>query len=70
MKNYTKKDLFAFLNAYYFTEPWEVEMAICSFFREYVEKDEDYQPSYWELAYYSELANEYIEKNLNLFLPY
>lgn len=64
-----KQDLFAFLDAYSFVEEWEIEMAIEEFFRRFVEKDEEFTPSYWELAYYSELASEYINKK-QIFLPF
>lgn len=61
-----KTDLFAYLDAYHFVDLGEVEMAVADFFRDYVEKNENYQPSRWELAYYSELADEYIQKQKNL----
>ena len=66
-----KKDLFAYLDAWEFSELGEISIAIMEYFRDFVEKDPDYQPSYWELAYYSELAEEYInQKTQNLYLNY
>ena len=73
MKNLKKSDLFSYLDWISFVEFWEVEMAVNDFFRKYVEKDENFQPSRWELAYYSELAEEYINKkqiNLPIYLPF
>lgn len=64
-----KQDLFAYLDAFSFVSIWEIEMAIEDFFREFVEKNEKFSPSYWELAYYSELASEYINKK-QIFLPF
>lgn len=62
-----KQDLFAYLDAFSFVSIWEIEMAIEDFFREFVEKNEKFSPSYWELAYYSELASEYLESIENSF---
>lgn len=61
MKNAKKSDLFEYLDWVHFVNIWEIEMAIADYFRDYVEKNPDYQPSWWELAYYSELAQEYIK---------
>lgn len=68
-----KKDLFAYLDAIHFVDFGEVEMAVADFFREYVEKTEDYQTGYGDLVYFSELATEYVESkklNLPIFLPF
>lgn len=66
-----KKDLYAYLDAFTFSEIAEIEMAVSDYFREFVEKDEDYQPSWWEIAYYAELAEEYVnEKTRFLELNY
>lgn len=60
MKNYKKSDLFSYLDWIKFVNMWEIELAISDFFREYVEENPDFQPSRWDLSYYSELAKEYI----------
>ena len=61
----TLKDLFQFLDWFYFVEEEEITMAVNDFFRDYVEKDKNYQASYWELFYFQELAEMYQkEKNL------
>ena len=61
----TIKDLFQFLDWFYFVEEGEITMAVNDFFRDYVEKDKHYQASYWELIYFQELAEMYQkEKNL------
>lgn len=41
-----KKDLFAYLDAWEFSELGEISIAIMEYFRDFVEKDPDYQPSY------------------------
>lgn len=58
----TKKDLFDYLDEFSFVDDWEIPMAVNDFFRDYVEKDENYQASYWELLYFQELAEEYQAK--------
>ena len=58
-----KKDLFEYLDGYYFVNESEVNMAVCEFF---MENMWIMDPSYWELLEYWELASEYIkEKKLN-----
>lgn len=57
----TKNDLFWYLDIYTFVWDFEVLGAIEDFFRECVEKNENYSPSYWELLYFQELADEYIK---------
>ena len=56
MKNFKKSDLFSYLDWIKFVNIWEIELAISDFFREYVEENPDFQPSRWDLSYYSELA--------------
>lgn len=63
----TKKDLFEYLNGYNFVAKNEILMAICDFFRENELIDQD--PSYWELAYYWELGDEYIQLKKLEYLP-
>lgn len=62
-----KSDLYNFLDGFYFVEESEVTMAVNDFFRDYVEKDENYQASYWELIYFQELAEEYINDKKLIF---
>ena len=56
-----KTDLFNYLDAYSFSGVSDITMAVEDYFRENIEKDEKWTPSYWELAYFSELAREYME---------
>lgn len=65
-----KEKLFSYLDGYYFVEESEVTLAINDFFRDYIEKDENYQASYWELIYFQELAEEYIKERNIEFLPF
>ena len=69
-KTPTKNDLFDYLDIYTFVWDFEVIGAIENFFREInlresKAKNEDRSPSYWELLYFQELAEEYI-KDRNL----
>ena len=64
-KTPTKNDLFNYLDIYTFVWDFEILGAIEDFFRECVEKNENRSPSYGELLYFQELAEEYI-KNRNL----
>lgn len=57
----TKDDLFWYLDTYAFVWDFEILGAIEDFFRVCVNQDENRQPSYWELLYFQELADEYIE---------
>lgn len=57
----TKNDLFWYLDTYVFVWDFEILGAIEDFFRVCVNQDENRQPSYWELLYFQELADEYIE---------
>ena len=65
-----KEKLFNYLDGYYFVEESEITLAINDFFRDYIEKDENYQASYWELIYFQELAEEYIKERNIEFLPF
>jgi len=56
-----KSNLFEYLDAYSFAWKTDITMAIEDYFREYIEKNEKRTPSYWELAYFEELAEEYME---------
>lgn len=57
----TKDDLFLYLDTYAFVWDFEICGAIEDFFRVCVNQDENRQPSYWELLYFQELAEEYIK---------
>lgn len=64
----TEKGLFNFLDWFNFFDNLELLGAIEQYFRGYVEKNESFTPSYWELAYYWELADKYKEaKKINRF---
>lgn len=53
----TRKRLFDFLDGYTFVDINEIAMAINDYFNW-----EDSNPSYWELAHYGFLAEEYAER--------
>ena len=63
----TKKNLFNYLESYCFTYGYEVTGAIEDYFREYVEKNDNFSPSYWELIQYYNLAREYANKKWYIF---
>lgn len=63
---FTKKSLFEYLDWISFSEE-EIEAgcivgAIEDYYREYVEENEAFSPSYWELAFYTELSEEYLKQ--------
>lgn len=60
-KKLTTKDLFEYLDVYTFVDGSEVTMAVNDFFRDYIEKDDNFQASYGELIYFQELAEDYIK---------
>lgn len=60
-KKLTTKDLFEYLDVYTFVDDSEVTMAVNDFFRDYIEKDDNFQASYGELIYFQELADDYIK---------
>ena len=60
-KKLTTKDLFEYLDVYTFVDGSEVTMAVNDFFRDYIEKDDNFQASYGELIYFQELADDYIK---------
>lgn len=64
MKKLTKQDLWDYLNWVNFVEKFEIEMAINNFF---VENFEIFEPSYGDLMYYSELADQYLLENAVAF---
>lgn len=52
-----KQDLWDYLDGFSFATREEIAMAVCDFF---VEEMGVLNPSYWELAEYDELADEYV----------
>lgn len=52
-----KQDLWNYLDWFSFSTREEIAMAVCDFF---VEEMGILNPSYWELAEYDELADEYV----------
>ena len=56
-----KSDLFNYLDQYSFSWKSDITMAIEDFYRENIEKDENYTPSRWEIAYFWDLAEDYME---------
>lgn len=58
----SKEDLFAELDVFSFVNREEVWMAVFDFYN-----DENTSPSWWELAEYDELAEEYIESRKLVF---
>lgn len=61
------KKLFEYLETYCFEYWYEVVWAIEDYFREFIEKDENFFPSYWELLEYYNLAREYAHKKGYIF---
>ena len=53
----TKQDLWDYLDGFSFATREEIAMAVCDFF---IEEMGVLNPSYWELAEYDELADEYV----------
>lgn len=56
-----KENLFNYLDAYSFAWKTDIMIAIEDYFRESIEKNEERTPSYWELVYFWELAEEYMD---------
>ena len=54
-----KQDLFDYLDGFSFVSREEIAMAVCNFF---VEEMGVLNPSYWELAEYDALADEYVKE--------
>lgn len=52
-----KQDLWDYLDGFSFATHEEIAMAVCDFF---MEKMGIFNPSYWELIEYDELADEYV----------
>jgi len=64
MKKLTKQDLWNYLDWINFVDLDEIYMAVNDFFVEYAKI---FNPSYGQLAYYTELANEYVLENAIAF---
>lgn len=60
----TKKNLRDYLDWYDFTSREEIAMAVCDFF---IEEMGVFNPSYWELIEYDQLADEYVVENAVAF---
>ena len=60
----TKKDLFDYLDWFSFVHDEEVCMAVADFF---MEEMGVFNPSYWEILEYWELATEYIKSKGLIF---
>lgn len=54
-----KQDLWDYLDGFSFVSREEIAMAVCDFF---VEEMGVINPSYWELAEYDALADEYVKE--------
>ena len=66
MKN-TKKAIFNYLEGFCFTYWYEIILAIEEYYRENIEKNEKFSPSYWELIQYQNIAREYANKKWYIF---
>lgn len=64
MKKLTKQDLWNYLDWIDFVDLDEIYMAVNDFFVEYWKITD---PSWGQLAYYTELANEYVVENAIAF---
>lgn len=58
MKKLTQKDLYEYLDQYNFVSKDEIYLAINDFF---TENFENFEPSYWDLLYYWQLQDEYMQ---------
>lgn len=70
MKKFTQQQiekLYGFLDWYNFIDSGEIIMAIEEFDRENVENNQLFCASYWELAYYWKLCDNYIRHRWIIF---